>query len=74
MKHIVLQNTAPHAHTYLNSISYVAACRGSPAELTEPEGTFGIIETEYENNMRCGWKIMVDSSKVSNLKAAVFPI
>ena len=43
---------------------YFAACRGSPAELTEGEGTFGINASQYENNMRCGWTIMIDPSKV----------
>ncbi|KAI0218622.1 Cubilin [Lamellibrachia satsuma] len=41
----------------------VKGCRGSAATLTGPEGTFGINQTQYENNMRCGWKIQVELSK-----------
>ena len=55
-----------HATTELKICVTVAGCHGSPVELTEAEGTFGISSSQYENNMRCGWTIRVDPSKVSN--------
>ena len=42
-------------------------CDGSPAILNEAEGTFGIDETQYENNMTCRWLIHVSPFKVNTL-------
>jgi len=33
--------------------------------MTGREGSFGISETQYGNNMTCGWKILVEIGKVS---------
>ena len=47
------------------------ACHGSPTELTGSSGEFGISESEYNNNLQCGWKIRVNSGKV--IKGSVPP-
>ncbi|KAI0218613.1 Ovochymase-2 [Lamellibrachia satsuma] len=54
--------------SYRNVVSQVEGCRGSAATLTGPEGTFGINKIQYVNNMKCGWKVQVDSSKVVKLE------
>ena len=38
----------------------------NPAMLTSSEGTFGINETQYEDNLRCRWNIQVDTTKVGS--------
>ena len=40
------------------------SCSGSPAELTGPSGEFSISQSQYANNLQCGWKIRVVSGKV----------
>ena len=30
-------------------------------------GSFGIDETQYQNNMGCAWRIEVEASQVSNV-------
>ena len=51
---------------------FASGCRGEVELLTEPEGLISINETEYRNNMTCGWKIQVDPSKVSHVKADTY--
>ena len=45
----------------------ITPCDGSPAILNEVEGSFGISEAKYENDMRCGWLIHVSPFKVNTL-------
>ena len=40
------------------------ACHGSPTELTGSSGEFGISESQYNDDLQCGWKIRVESGKV----------
>ena len=47
-------------------IMFTAGCGVSPAMLTNSEGTFGISETQYEDNLRCRWNIQVETTKVGS--------
>ena len=51
---------------------YSPACSGSPAVLTGPIGEFGISQSQYKNNMQCGWKITMKAGKV--IKGSVPPV
>ena len=64
-KQFVLHNITIYYFTFP---FFVSGCRGSAAALTGPEGMFGINQTQYENNMICGWKIQVELSKVNHFK------
>ena len=43
------------------------ACRGDPEILTGTDGVFGLSSGQYGNNMRCAWKIQVETMKVNSL-------
>ncbi|KAK2177211.1 hypothetical protein NP493_613g02000 [Ridgeia piscesae] len=47
------------------SCTAVSGCDGSAAVLTEDTGTFGVTKTQYRNNMRCRWRIHVETTQVS---------
>ena len=51
-----------------------ASCSGSPETLVEKEGKFGISGGQYKDNMRCGWKIRVQRTKVSVVIHQVYMI
>ena len=62
-RYIILHKT----NTTIMCLCWIASgCRGEVELLTEPEGLISINETEYRNNMTCGWKIRVDPSKVKD--------
>ena len=46
------------------TLSTSAACRGRPLTLTGSRGQFGVNSTQYEENVECAWKIVIDESKV----------
>ena len=48
------------------------ACSGSPAALTGPSGEFGISQSQYKDNLQCGWKITVEAGEV--IKGSVPPV
>ena len=52
---------------------YFKGCNGSAAVLGGSIGTFGIDSFEYENNMRCGWKIQVEPDKVCDFWKDIQP-
>ncbi|KAI0223599.1 Cubilin [Lamellibrachia satsuma] len=45
----------------------VEGCTDPPIELRGSKGTLGISEDHYHNNMRCGWRINVEPSKLVQL-------
>ncbi|KAI0218615.1 Cubilin [Lamellibrachia satsuma] len=59
---------------YKDGTRNACACSGSPAVLNGAEGTFGINKAQYKNNMKCGWKIHVDESKVVKLEFLTFKV
>ena len=50
------------------NMSYIKGCYGKPAVLGGSKGTFGIEAFQYEDYMRCGWKIQVEPSKVCDFR------
>ena len=55
------------------TVFYTKGCNGSAAVLGGSKGTFGIDSFEYENNMRCGWKIQVEPDKVCDFYKDIQP-
>ena len=45
-----------------------AGCRGQTARLQGPTGSFGIVKSQYEDDMNCAWRIEVGAAQVSNLR------
>ena len=43
----------------------VSACDGSTAELTGNAGEFGVVGSQYKNELYCRWRITVETGKVS---------
>jgi len=51
----------------LSTLSWLfalAGCFGDHAELHGPNGTIEINSIQYQNDMRCGWKIQVQKTEV----------
>ena len=48
-------------------ICFDTGCSGSIGVLSTTKGIFAIEPDQYKATMRCRWKIVVESSKVSNL-------
>ena len=46
---------------------HIAGCGSSPSVLLGPTGSFGISEDQYKDGMTCGWTILVEATKVSNV-------
>ena len=51
-------------HVLLVRVLCLEGCGGSAAVLNGSEGTFGVDAAQYVNNMRCRWKIQVETTKV----------
>ena len=45
---------------------FIAACADQPVTMLGPMGSIQINSNQYQNNIRCGWKIQVEADKVSD--------
>ena len=62
-----MRYTVGRMYNIWDELLFIAVCGSNPDTLLWPSGSFGISTNQYKNNMNCGWKIVVEADRVSNM-------